>query len=232
MNISCVVPVYNEARRVGAVLDALADCPWIDEVIVVNDGSTDDSESVLKKRGGVHLISYAPNRGKSHAIKMGIEAAKNEWIMMIDSDLVGLRAENIAALVEPIRKGEAEVSLSLRKNSLQLYKWLGLDFVSGERVFRRDSVGDLNKLDTLPGFGLEVYLNDIIVSRKMPIAVVRWDNVITPRKSAKFGWWTGMKGDLKMAREIFSVFGIRKVFRQIQAMRVLARLTPNPKINR
>ena len=229
MNISCIVPVYNEAKRVGAVLDALAGCPWINEVIVVNDGSTDDSEAVLKERKAIRLISYKPNRGKSHAVKMGIEAAKNEWIMMIDSDLVGLRAEDVAALVEPIRKGEAEVSLSLRKNSLRIYKWLGIDFVSGERVFKKDSIGDLEILDTLPGFGLEVYLNDIIVSQKSPIAVVHWENVITPRKSAKFGWWTGMKGDLKMAREIFSVFGIKKIVSQIQAMRVLARLKRAPR---
>lgn len=229
MNISCIIPVYNEAKRVGAVLDALAGCPWIEEVIVVNDGSTDDSEAVLRERKGIRLISYKPNRGKSHAVRMGIEAAKNEWIMMIDSDLVGLRAEDVAALVEPIRKGEAEVSLSLRKNSLRIYKWLGIDFVSGERVFRKNCIGDLEKLDTLPGFGLEVYLNDRFVSQKMPIAVVRWDQVVTPRKYVKFGWWSGTKGDLKMAREIISVFGMRKIKNQIQAMRVLARLKRAPK---
>ena len=221
MKISCIVPVYNEWERVDSVLSVLVGHKLIDEVIVVNDGSTDNSEEILKKVQGINLISYPKNSGKSHAVKLGIEAAKNEWIVTVDSDLVGLKSENIEALIMPVEKGIAEMSMTLRKNSLWIFKVFGIDFVSGERVFSKKIIGDLAQMDQLPGFGLETFLNEIIVRSKMKIAVVDWVNVITPRKSVKFGVCAGVKGDFKMVLQIISVVGFFGMIRQFFKMRAL-----------
>lgn len=219
--ISCIVPVYNEGKRVGGVLNALVGHPMVDEVIVVNDGSSDDSEAVLKKIKGIRLISYKKNRGKTLAMKMGFEAAKNNLVMTIDSDLVGLDRGAIGDLIEPVLKDRADVSISLRKNSLGLFKLLGLDFVSGERVFDKKLLGDFGKLKKLPGFGLEVYMNNLIIQKKSRIKVVKWKNVISPRKSVKFGWFAGAWGDTKMVMQIVKVLGVFGVFRQFWKMRKL-----------
>ena len=56
---------------------------------------------------------------------------------MIDSDLIGLKSEHITSLIEPIEHQDREVTLSIRENSLMIYKWLRSDFVSGERVVPR-----------------------------------------------------------------------------------------------
>lgn len=221
MKISCIVPVYNESSRVDAVLDVLVGHELIDEVIVINDGSSDDSEKILKKRRGIKLISYKKNRGKSHAVKEGLMAAKNDWVMMIDSDLKGLNRQNIKDLVEPIRTNRADLAMTLRKNSLGLFKFFKLDFVSGERIFRKNFIKNLNELEKLPGFGLEVFLNEIIIQNKEQFVVVNWPNVDTPRKSVKFGFWAGVKGDFKMISQIKKVIGLFGILKQFEKMRRL-----------
>lgn len=223
--ISCVVPVFNEGKRVSGVLNALVGHPLIDEVIVVNDGSTDDSEKVLrgwagpsKGRAGIKLISYKLNKGKSHAMMVGIKEAKNDLILTIDSDLVGLTREDVMALIEPVVNGKADVSMTLRKNSLAIFKYFGLDFVSGERVFDRGTIGNLDELGKLTCFGLESYLNNLIIKNKSRLKVVYWKNVITPRKSVKFGFWEGTKRDWKMVGEIVKYLGVRGVYKQFRGM--------------
>lgn len=218
MKISCVVPVYNEGERVKGVLKVLVGHPLIDEVIVVNDGSKDDSEEILRKIEGIKLISYKKNRGKTQAVKKAFLAAKNDYVMTIDSDLIGLEEKNITALIMPIKKGIADMTMTLRKNSLPIFRILGLDFVSGERVFKKSIIDDPDKLDKLPGFGLEAFLNNILIKKKMRLKVVDWKNVVTPRKAVKFGWWEGTKGDFKMVKQIISVLGIRGLYRQFMKM--------------
>ena len=217
--VSAIIPVYNEAPRVAKVLDAVIGHALVDEVIVINDGSSDDSEAVLKARPSIRLISYRPNRGKSHAALMGLRAAKNELVMILDADLLGLTPRNITDLIEPVAAGDADMSLTLRQNSLHIYRFFGLDFVSGERVFHKYIIRDLETLGRLPGYGLESFLNEIVVQKKMRLKVVRWDNVICPRKSAKVGWWAGTTADFQMVWSIISYLSLPGVIKVFLAMR-------------
>jgi glycosyltransferase involved in cell wall biosynthesis len=218
MKISCIVPAYNEGKRVGQVLDVLTGHPLIDELIVVNDGSKDDTEAVLQKRSGIDLISYPDNHGKTHALVLGFNRARNDMVMLIDSDLVGLTRADITALIEPIVSGQADVSMSLRENSLFIFKLFGLDFVSGERVFPKSVLGDLDKLNNIPGFGFETYLNQIMVQKKMRLRVVKWKNVGHTRKRHKTSYWQGQKEDFKMMMKVFSVAGGHKLFKLFWGM--------------
>lgn len=223
MKISCVVPVYNEAARLESVLNVLKNHPSIDEVIVVNDGSTDDTESVLNRLEDITLISYHPNRGKTKALKCAFEKAKNDWLMTIDSDLIGLDGEAISELIEPIFGENADMTMTLRRNSLRIFKWFNLDFVSGERVFRKSLIPNLSVLDDLPKFGFEVFLNDLFIQKKGRLRVVYWPSVISPRKSVKFGFFTGVMGDVKMFFQIVSVIGWMGLFRQFSALYKLSK---------
>ncbi|HEX3095612.1 MAG TPA: glycosyltransferase family 2 protein [Patescibacteria group bacterium] len=221
--ISCIVPVYNEGPRVKNVLDVILSSGLVDEVIVVNDGSSDNSAEILQTISGINLINVHPNQGKTHAVKVGIQAARNDLIMMIDSDLLGLDALALKALILPVADNLADMTISLRQNSLRTYIRFGLDFVSGERVFSKKLFPDLNVLDKLPGFALESYINQLLIKAKYRIKIVYWPNVQTPRKSKKAGFYKGLKGDFGMVRQIVRYLGLRgvvKMYRQMLKLKV------------
>ncbi len=91
MKISVVIPAYNEAKRIGQTLQAIAAYFTEEEVeiLVVNDGSTDDTESVIEsyKLPAVRVIAYGQNRGKGYAVQQGVLASQGEQVLISDADL-------------------------------------------------------------------------------------------------------------------------------------------------
>ena len=162
--ISCIVCAYNEADRIRHILSAVHRHPALLEVIVVNDGSTDETPTLLCGYPNIKLISYNPTRGKTYAMGQGIAAARGEYIMLLDADLSGVTAADIQALADPVIDGRAEVSISLRRNSLALYRGLGLDFVSGERVLPAAMIkAEVAAMAALPRWGGEAFINNLII---------------------------------------------------------------------
>jgi glycosyltransferase involved in cell wall biosynthesis len=111
--ISIIVPVFNEAGTVAAVIDRLLaiDLPARREIIVVNDGSSDRTREVLDAlpaAAGVEIVHVEPNRGKGHAVRIGLSRARGTVIAIQDADLE-LDPAQIATLVTPILEGRADV---------------------------------------------------------------------------------------------------------------------------
>lgn len=219
--ISCVVPAYNEGKRIGNVLKVLSKHELIDELIVVDDGSKDDTLSQIKKFSGITLITYKENKGKSYALMRGLKKARNNYLLLIDSDLVGLSKKDISDLIKPVLEDKADVTISLRKNSLNLYKFLGIDFISGERTFNKQILGNLDIIGNLKSFGFESYMNQKILQQKSRIGIVRWDNVISPRKSVKMGFFKGAVGDILMMKDIIKTIGFWNMIFTLFKMRKL-----------
>ncbi len=217
--ISCVIPVYNEAGRIGAVLSAVAGHPLIGEVIVVDDASTDDTVRVVDGFDGVRLLRLERNVGKTRALLAGLEQAAGPGLLLLDADLVGLRAEDVTSLILPVAEGRADVAVSLRGNAPGPWRLIGLDYISGERVFAKDLIEErISRLATLPRFGFEVFLNSVIVEQKCRIAVVRWKGVRSPRKSVKYGRIKGFTADLGMMLDLFRSASPSGLLAQIRAM--------------
>lgn len=94
-SISIIYPIFNEEKR---LLRTIKDIKKFDksinsikkEYILVNDGSTDNTLSLIKKKfknnKRVKIINYKMNRGKGYALKLGVELSKNRWILTTDSD--------------------------------------------------------------------------------------------------------------------------------------------------
>ena len=222
--ISCVVCAYNEAARIRRILEAVHDHPALAEVIVVNDGSTDDTEAILNDYPAIRVISYLPNRGKTYALTRGIAAATGDYLMFLDADLAGVNAADIQALAEPVIGGRAEVSISLRRNSLAPYRWIGLDFVSGERVIPAPLLDQaVKEMEQLPRWGCEAFINDLIIEEGLSVAVVDWPTVFNTPKTAKRGAWQGVVGELEMIRDAVGFLSPMGVVRQNLALLMLVR---------
>lgn len=204
-----------------SVIQAVRGHELVDEIIVINDGSSDNTQAVLERETGIVLVSHANNQGKTAAIATGLQRSRNEVVMMLDADLVGLNHQNISDLILPVTTGRADMTLSMRKNSMGIYKFFGIDFVSGERVFHKKIIGNLDQLSHVSGYGLESFLNAIVVNNGLKLKVVDWKNVAITLKQEKLGWWRGTWADIRMIKQVVSVTGPWSTLRQIFQMRNL-----------
>lgn len=215
MRISCLIPAYNEAARIGTVLDAALHHPLIDEVIVIDDGSTDDTARIAA-RTGVRLLHMARNGGKTRALAAGIALSRGDTLLFLDADLTGLTAQDLTRLILPVASGRADTSISLRRNAPWLWRWIGLDYISGERIVPRALLAPhIDRLATLPRFGVEVYLNSLWIAARLRIAVVRWDGVDSPSKVSKRGFFAGLAADAAMLADMLRTVSTATMLYQI-----------------
>ena len=220
--VSCIIPAYNEAARIENILRAVSGHPLIDELIVVDDASSDGTSGVVKKYKDVFLIEHKKNQGKSRAIVSGVKASKGKYLFFLDADLIGLTPENISDLIRPVTSGVADISISLRKNAPVFYRKIGIDFISGERVFLRELIADhLDEIEKISGYGLETFMNKLIIKNNYRIKIVPWNNVLSPWKSWKVGKLRGFWGEIKMSLEILRLEPIFGIIRMVAKMRSL-----------
>lgn len=220
--VSCIIATYNEEKRIGFVLGKVYKHPLINEIIVVDDGSTDNTKDVLRTFPDLKIVSYGENRGKSFAVKRGLEESSGDIILLVDADLVGLAADDITRLLDPVLKGEADISISLRKNAPIFWKLIGLDYISGERVFHKSFLVDQSdNLIKLPGFGLEVFMNQLLIKKRYRIKIVPWPNVSSPEKFKKRGLKLGIIGEIGMFKDIFKTVSLFRIVRQIITMSIM-----------
>lgn len=143
MTISIIIPAHNEMTRIGQVVhDA---CRYAEEVIVVDDGSIDET-AVEAKRAGARVVSQ-DHSGYIAAIKHGFREALEEIVVTMDADGEH-RAEDILRLTKPILKGEADLVLGVRPHITRLSErflnWLTnlkvkvSDSGTGFRALRRE----------------------------------------------------------------------------------------------
>ncbi len=129
-------------------------------------------------------------------------------------------------------RGAADVSLSLRANSLGLYRLIGLDFISGERVLPARLVRPhLAAMQALPRWGGEVFINELITQAALSIAVVDWRGVFNVPKTEKLGSWRGGLEEVAMIGDLFRVLSPAMVVRQNIAMLNLVQRPKRPRLS-
>lgn len=227
MKISVIIAAFNEAERIGNVLSVATKHPLINEIIVVDDGSTDNTVEVIKQFK-VRLIKNEKNRGKTFAVKQGLDMSRHDLIMLLDADLIGLTENSITSLVKPVLEGEVDWTLSLRENSYFnckiLQKITKVDWMSGERVVPKNLLLDPAiwlKLDA--GYGLECLMNRSLLKKKATFKAVYLKGVDNPPKFEKQDFWVGVRKEFDMSSDISKVVSKYESILQLVKMSYLHR---------
>ena len=172
--LSIIIPAYNEENKIKDTLENIKDIEAISEIIVVDDGSSDNTSKVAKevKSDKITVITQDRNRGKGYALNNGLKVAmkKADIIGFLDADL-GSSSKEVSKLIDPILNDEADVIIAKfppakKKGGLGFVKGLAKDSVlemtgveleatlSGQRLFKKEV---LEKFDEIPfGYGVEV----------------------------------------------------------------------------
>ena len=107
--VVAILPAYNESENVKAVIDVVKNVRCVDEVIVVDDGSSDDTAEIARKAGAT-VISHDVNKGKGEAIKTGYKYTDADIIAFIDADISNLTTSKVEAIIKPILEGKSEIT--------------------------------------------------------------------------------------------------------------------------
>jgi len=177
-DVTILIPAYNEAAFIQQTVKALGGLPHIREILVVDDGSNDNT-AALAKQAGAQIISQPVNQGKGSALNRGLKAAKGAYVCFVDADLGGSAAETVK-LYSPVRDKKADLviasfpkprikggfGVATKIAKLGLYIYTGTKFLSplsGQRAMAMETALELAPFAN--GFGVEVGLT-IDASRK------------------------------------------------------------------
>nr|WP_312888554.1 glycosyltransferase [Nonomuraea rhodomycinica] len=119
-----IIPAKDEAGRIGATVTAALALPGVDLVVVVDDGSSDQTGKAARA-AGARVVRHSRNRGKAAAMETGAEAVRllddgtPRHLLFLDADL-GDTARAAAALITPIREGKADMSIAVFATRVKL----------------------------------------------------------------------------------------------------------------
>jgi glycosyltransferase involved in cell wall biosynthesis len=203
MKVAAIVPAYNEAQRIGPVLDALDGARLVDTVIVVDDGSRDGTAQAVPGDNGIRTLVLPRNRGKGGAMKAGVDTTDADVVLFLDADLVGLEPGQIDALVAPVLAGEADMAIGVFRGGRYLTDLSQrlVPYISGQRAMRREVFLEVPGLEGVRS-GVEVALTRYAKSKSLRVKNVPLDGVTHVMKEEKLGALRGVWGRLRMYYEI------------------------------
>jgi len=204
--VSVIIPAFNEAATIAEIVTTAFTSAMVDEVIVVDDGST-DSTGLLAAGCGAKVIRLPENKGKGNAMAVGLAATSNSVVLFLDADLMGINPQHIDDLVLPVLNNEVKMTVG-KFHSGEFWTTLSqhiTPFLSGQRAIRKDAIHGFKNMEQL-GFGIETALTLFFRKNQLPMKTVLMRNLRHVVKERKFGFFRGFYLRLKMYWQIIRVF--------------------------
>lgn len=188
MKTSAIICAYNEEKTVGEVLRSVAQSDKINEIIVVNDGSTDKTDEILmqlQKEIAFKYIKQPENKGKGYAMATGVEKTQGEIIVFIDADLSNLSENHINKLVDPLLYNNADMVLGFPSKALINYKINPYKNFTGERALFKKEIEPIISKIMYSQYGVEWLINHHYKDNKKRVVKIYLQGLYHPSKYAK-----------------------------------------------
>jgi len=204
--VSLVIPAFNEEPTISGIVEAVKQNKYIDEIIVVDDGSS-DTTAQRAKNSGATVITLEKNQGKAGAMNQGIKAAHNRIICFLDGDIRGITSEVVAALVLPVLKGECRMFIGIlaRKSNLANSLLPHLPKLGGCRTIYKElwyAIPDRLKKK----YQIEMVLNFYAKKLGHKTEIKIFDELYQEPKEKKWGLFTGLLLRGLMVANIIYIF--------------------------
>ncbi|NLB89359.1 MAG: glycosyltransferase family 2 protein [Syntrophomonadaceae bacterium] len=110
-SITVVIPAYNEESTISDTIQAVKELDNISKIIVVNDGSTDNTAEIIKRFDDIELIDLKVNRGKGGAMNSSLPYIDSDIVVFLDADL-GSSAKEAYKIIEPVLQEKADLAIA------------------------------------------------------------------------------------------------------------------------
>lgn len=212
MKIDVLIPAYNESQTIFGVITVAKASPWVNEVIVISDGSSDQTAEIARA-AGAKVIELRENKGKDIALDAGVKDSTADYFLFLDADLIGLKPHHIDALLEPVISQRADTTMGVfRQGNFQTDLAQRITpFLSGQRVISRQMWYEALSSSLGVGFGLETILHRYIRSHQLRLQQVELKGVSQWMKEQKLGFFKGFCYRLRMYSQIIcAVLGLTR----------------------
>lgn len=203
--VVCLIPAFNEGSRVGSVVAVAVSSGLIHEVVVVDDGSSDDTSEAAES-AGARVIRLEKNSGKGAAVQAGIGGTEADTYIFLDADLLGLEENHFSELLSPLAAEKAVsvvtgvcVAGRLRVDLAQRL----FSSLNGQKALRSEFVDSLPDLSEY-GWGIESVIHEWIRMRSYRGVSVPLYGLSQVMKEEKQGFFEGVRSRMQMYREVLS----------------------------
>jgi len=205
MNVTAVIPAYNEEHTIADVVKCVKSIDKIQKVIVVSDGST-DSTAEIARQCGADVIELNENIGKGGAIKAGINECGTEIILFLDADLIGLTEKHVLNLIEPVIENKTDMTIGIFKNGRMVTDLAQkvTPYLSGQRAIKKSIIDRIPNID-ISRYGVEVALTKYVDKFNVRVQEVDLPDMTHVTKEEKLGIIKGVHARLKMYWDIVKI---------------------------
>ena len=187
-NVSAIICAYNEEKTIENVIRSAFANYLVNDIIVVNDGSTDNTGKIiesLKDEITITDIHFTENKGKGYAMASGIEKALNDIIVFIDADLSNLNQDHYYQLIDPIIEEKADMVLGQATETIINYKMNPFKSITGERALKKADILPVIDKMKYSRFGVETLINLYYQSLGKTVEYVMLRGLVHPTKFQK-----------------------------------------------
>jgi glycosyltransferase involved in cell wall biosynthesis len=208
-SIVALIPAHNEAARVGEVINVVKKIDSIDRIIVIDDGS-EDNTSDIARLSGAEVLKLESNRGKAYAMDHGVNSTDEPILLFLDADLIFLDEKHILDLLQPVVDGDADMTMGVFRNGrfrTDIAHRISPG-LSGQRAMLRSvwNLLDHSRPMEKVGYGIENELQSLVRNGSVRFKKVDWVGVSQYTKEEKLGTQKGFKLRMKMYQDIIKAW--------------------------